>query len=171
MSHAEPIQTALIGTLGAALEAVPGMLRIIETLIIASEAEPRAMKPGPRSLLKIAERSAWVLRYMCRMRSRSFERGAPVQCLCDVGGQLLILCRRAGELQDERNSYIDEVLQLGIGNWDRARWWIGGARLGRGSICWRRGETLCKNEDVACPSEPRVRRGSGVLACSSYNLY
>lgn len=103
------------------------MLHVPEVLVLAPQLEPRGVIARLRCALKVAERVARVVRDELRVDAGRGARCAHVDRLGDVRSERALL-RLGGDLQDDGERDVDELLEFGVIDLRRAD--CGIARIG-----------------------------------------
>lgn len=110
-----------------ALETILRVLHVPEVLVLAPELEPRGVIARLCCALKVAERVARVVWDELGVDAGRGARCAHVDRLGDMGSERALL-RLGGDLQDDGERDVDELLELGVIDLRRAD--CGIARIG-----------------------------------------
>jgi len=112
------VETALDAEAYTALETLPGMLVVVEVLIVPSESEPGGAKPIPCSRFVVPECSTWVVGDERRERAGRLQERTERDGFRDVGRELGVGRRiggrdreGGGDLEDERDGGVRERLE------------------------------------------------------------
>lgn len=115
--HSQSINATLNIALGATFKAFAGVCDIIKIFVVAAKSEPRLGVSVPRGCLKVAEGKARVVWDVFWVSTRCGKCSPKVEGLCHVH-RWGIWGLDGRHLQDHRQRYLDEAMQLWVINHD-----------------------------------------------------